>query len=209
MGSSHLSIDMKSLVCLLAATAFDYVSPAFAAGVHPLQVRAKWHADFDLFDAEFKSAAACIKHLKEREDENVPPSAFLGPHRRPLDAKSPSALAGTFKGADKKVLKQVTCEQIPHGDMDIFAKYRVIYYLNTEGGLTYELPFWKNGFTQEAANYEAHCIKKDGKKWQHQEWRKNMKKYGSPYMCCDAWMWDSAWMRCEYSAEAAKEVLGA
>merc|ERR1712110_533255 len=42
-------------------------------------------------------------------------------------------------------LKQVTCEKIAHGDIDIFAKYRVIYYLDLQGGHMYDLPFYQNG----------------------------------------------------------------
>merc|ERR1712173_257354 len=168
MGEILFTLVMNTLVtlslaafCLAATTANVVNLPGESYAEQRARLNPTWTAEFDLLDQadpSAKAATQCVAVMKKRASK----AAHVLAHEAPAEVK------GLPKG-----LKQVTCEKIAHGDINIYAKYRVIYHLNLQGGHGFELPAYKDGaHTLEAAQWPANCDDEND-------------------VCCDAWMWDS------------------
>merc|ERR1712226_156526 len=81
--------------------------------------------------------------------------------------------------APSKNIKMVSCNKIQFGEILMQAKFSMVFYLTVEGGRDFELPEYRNGNQMEAAQSPAWCNEEKD-------------------TCCDAWIWDSSYIRCEY-----------
>merc|ERR1711997_280387 len=82
-----------------------------------------------------------------------------------------------------KETKAVVCEKTQYGEILHSAKFTAVFYMTAQGGKDFELPEYKNGNRLEAANNPAYCDSRIKRK---------------QTVCCDAWLWDSSYIRCEF-----------